>query len=49
MKTLDDLEDVLEGELDEGERIAKVSSLPSKVLVERTSSADEPLLKKLQM
>lgn len=49
MKTLDDLEDVLESELDEDDRIAKVSSLPSKVLVERTSSADEPLLKKLQM
>lgn len=44
MKTLEDLEEVFDGE----ERIAKVSSLPSKVLVERTTSADsadEPLLK----
>ena len=48
MKTLDDLDDVLESELEEEHMLAKVSSLPSKVLVERTSSADEPLLKKLQ-
>lgn len=44
MKTLDDLEDARDEEFDR-EEIAKVFSLPSKVLVERASSTDEPLLK----
>lgn len=43
MKTLDDLEDAIDGEYDEP--LAKVSSLPSKVLIDRASSGDVPLLK----
>lgn len=48
MKTLDELENALDRELDEGDAIAKVSSLPPKVHIDRTSStssSEEPLLK----